>query len=405
MRARGSVGANISLAAVAAILGCGGGDDDGGIVEPPTEQILPSCLDVDVTCPADPPEVGAAGAHRVDQFDIRFRSCPGEPSLASFADPISVLIPADTISFSVTVDGGAGLTGMAILSLGDTTYIDPDTFYSEPFYHTPLEAAASSAVFPIDHRTAPSGDSCLTVLPIGEAGLAGTGGRVHIVTQRAPTDGIIDLELVVVDGVDVSEDEILAAGRAAAEAFAGSGELSIGEISFHTTDAVPPSIDGVGEEIDALRALELGTSERAISVFFIADFLDDPGALGEAGGIPGPIGVRGTAASGVTLSIDAHRYDGEVDVQMLGETLAHEVGHQMGLFHTSESDGVEHDYLPDTPECPASRDSDDDGEVSAEECLDLGGDNMMFWIAGEGISQVALSPIQTSVLRSSPATR
>ena len=40
-----------------------------------------------------------------------------------------------------------------------------------------------------------------------------------------------------------------------------------------------------------------------------------------------------------------------LDAQLLGETAAHEMGHQLGLFHTTESGGTEFDILTDTAEC------------------------------------------------------
>ena len=51
-------------------------------------------------------------------------------------------------------------------------------------------------------------------------------------------------------------------------------------------------------------------------------------------------------------------------------TCAHEVGHYLGLYHTSEHDGGAHDPIADTPECASG-----DGA-----CPD--GDNVMFWTGG-----------------------
>ena len=43
-----------------------------------------------------------------------------------------------------------------------------------------------------------------------------------------------------------------------------------------------------------------------------------------------------------------------LDAQLLGETAAHEMGHQLGLFHTTESGGTQFDILSDTLECQKS---------------------------------------------------
>jgi hypothetical protein len=74
--------------------------------------------------------------------------------------------------------------------------------------------------------------------------------------------------------------------------------------------------------------------------------------------------------------------------------MAHEVGHYLGLFHTTEQCGSNAtqcegfsipiaafnvDPIPDTPECPTSFDADRNGQVTADECLAADGLNLMFW--------------------------
>ena len=52
--------------------------------------------------------------------------------------------------------------------------------------------------------------------------------------------------------------------------------------------------------------------------------------------------------------------------------MAHEVGHWLGLRHTSERTGKTFDYIKDTPECPAHRDHNGDGRVDQAECAGAG---------------------------------
>jgi hypothetical protein len=98
-----------------------------------------------------------------------------------------------------------------------------------------------------------------------------------------------------------------------------------------------------------------------------------------------------------------------LDTQLLGETAAHEMGHQLGLFHTTEQGGTVFDIISDTAECAKrSRDNNSNGKMSAEECEFYGGDNVMFWTPwssssrSTGKKQETLSSHQQQVLKYSP---
>jgi hypothetical protein len=79
--------------------------------------------------------------------------------------------------------------------------------------------------------------------------------------------------------------------------------------------------------------------------------------------------------------------------------LMHEIGHFLGLFHTSESSGVVLDPLTDTPECGSEQDLDHDHSLSAFECAGHGGDNLMFWTgAGANLTPQQISVMADSVL-------
>jgi len=145
-------------------------------------------------------------------------------------------------------------------------------------------------------------------------------------------------------------------------------------------------------ELLALTA-DLPDDNRGINVFFVQGFTGYS-LLGKAGGIPGPPLLQGSYHSGVVLSTyDYYWYGPNKAASKVAETMAHEVGHQLGLFHTTESDGSFHDPLGDTPEC--TNDWNGDDLVDAWECEDDGGDNLMFWSAN--LSAV-LTPDQKYVI-------
>lgn len=139
------------------------------------------------------------------------------------------------------------------------------------------------------------------------------------------------------------------------------------------------------------------------NVFYIDDASgSNSGLLGIAPGIGGTLGIAGNR-NGVLIGLDGHLIGGQLNPDFVGETAAHEVGHLLGLFHTSERNGLVHDILADTPECDGvARDVNNDGMVSIAECLGFGATNLMFWI-GDGVTrQNKLTPDQAHVIIYSP---
>ncbi len=141
-------------------------------------------------------------------------------------------------------------------------------------------------------------------------------------------------------------------------------------------------------ELPELFALSAGAGRPSVAVFFVRDM---EVALGVSGGVPGPWGMHGLAGSGIALSLDVLDDYG----LRIGDVLAHELGHFLGLFHTTESDGTVLEPLPMTPSCPLDRDLDGDLMLLPEECAEFDGSNLMFW-AGVGRR---LLPQQRALIR------
>ena len=144
-----------------------------------------------------------------------------------------------------------------------------------------------------------------------------------------------------------------------------------------------------------------GSSRDALlsaNVFFIQGFGGElSSVLGISTGIPGTAGVHGQPGAGLVFSSEYLREgtDGS-GARLVGQVLAHELGHFLGLFHTSETAGFQYDPIDDTPTCPTIR----DGNLAA--CDDY--NNLMFPVASFR-DRVDISPEQAQVIRANPLTK
>jgi hypothetical protein len=163
------------------------------------------------------------------------------------------------------------------------------------------------------------------------------------------------------------------------------------EPSIATRYAVLREFDEVLELVATSQWPGLTPDSRLVLNVFVIQVFAVPAAgevLGVSAGIPGAAGVHGTRASGVVVSI-------RDDATLLGNVLAHEAGHFLGLFHTTEVYGRASDPLPDTPICSES------GWSNPRNCPGAG--NLMFPYAQPGATEVTED--QAAVLRSNPLVR
>ena len=391
---------NWLLGAALLLVGCPGGGGYEGINTPASVARDNGEIDP-ANCPADAQTLGIAGETTLATFPLNWSSDGLDGFLTDYR---YFVVPDDVRSLLVSVEQGERLTAINQLFLNGEVLIDlPTELYAAPFFHEPIEVA--TVTLPINDESLPIG-GCLAIDPVAYDTSESDIGRLHIVTRRdAAQDTEFRLNLIIVGDTEISDDELSDALGRMNDVYGDAGAPTIGETEAFDLEWPNIYLDAEGTELNALRAAFTHEDHRRLNVFFVQDFTE-VGTLGFAAGIPGPNGVPGTAASGVIISVDTHLNDDGTQLltDLMGETMAHEIGHQIGLFHTTEAEGGG-DPIADTPECTTAQDADGDGELTAEECVDLDGRNFMFWTASDDFAQPDMSPTQAAVLRDSVVAR
>ena len=228
--------------------------------------------------------------------------------------------------------------------------------------------------------------------------------------------GTIDLNLNFMPGCGLEPDDEAAGADmiTSIESVLRPAGLSLGSVQRFTLGKTDPALlrPWVSDEatLSTVRAL---SSDRppGLDITFVRALDDGPDGeyvghtLGIAGGLPGAPTFHGTSGSGIVAAVGPLINGDRVDGGALGFMLAHEIGHSLGLLHTTESTGNTHDVIADTAECPASADTDGDGKVLGAECSDFDAGNVMFWNIRQFIRRQvtpALSPTQADIALRSP---
>lgn len=122
--------------------------------------------------------------------------------------------------------------------------------------------------------------------------------------------------------------------------------------SYESSD-LDPSLGFAYTGSDQVRAVSAAESEPHIILVVGDQYPDGLDTFGVSAGLPGPLAA--TRSSYVTVSWMAHAGANltfaDWEVRMMGETMAHECGHYLGLFHPVETSLDGWDALGDTPQC------------------------------------------------------
>jgi hypothetical protein len=183
--------------------------------------------------------------------------------------------------------------------------------------------------------------------------------------------GVVNVALVYTGGLDqdplmtAAVDEALAMWRTLY--LAVGLELQVTTTNWDTQSLWPPGFGDGQTYTDIAASLPIGT----VQVVLVSQVEGFPTGMlyGMAGGIPGPLVDNGHSA----VMVDLMSHAGadvlftEEETRILAETMGHEVGHFLGLFHPNEIDLSGYDALDDTPEC-----------TDLDSCEKAMGENLMY---------------------------
>ena len=222
----------------------------------------------------------------------------------------------------------------------------------------------------------------------------------YIIESQNPGQTIdINFYLVGVPGVNASNaasNNNFNAMLNAVKTIYSNAQVNIGTVrymSLSSSDESKYSVIRDFNDIFRLTALSKSpgsssSDQLSVNVFLILDFAipEVPGLLGVSPGVPGTSGVHNTTGAGLVFS-SVNLNNSPAD---LGQTMAHEIGHFLGLRHTSEHGGGG-DPISDTAEC--------NDPQSGTACPDS--NNFMFPFSITGVSQQEVSNGQTRILKRS----
>lgn len=350
-------------------------------------------------------------------------------------------VPADALGFNVTVTGNAewhvgidALTspsgaevvrgyfphdGPSALALGSRGLGSISVPQSDDTATKPLEVGAWKLVAGgvIVDPTQPVDKGAKSVPP----GTAVTGTLQVVISIQRSGDGqfhggALDMHVYIPTGLRVHDPDPVHAIDAEQAKTDASLEKRIGvfyaelerlfgiergQVSFHPIDA-SFLVAETGDTRAALMAQANVAAPQALHVVLTnrLAYSDGDGLLGYSVGLPGAPNTVSTVRSSIAVAL----YD-EEPASNDAVTILHEMGHFVGLMHTTEEDGTT-DLLADTPACSLYTGASAGGKGSGGKgkpstCEDV--DNLM--TPAGPLHQTLVSPSQVRVVRGSPIYR
>lgn len=331
------------------------------------------------------------------------------------ASQITVTVPSGAQSVALVLDAGSHL-----VTAGTVTSPSGDKVFSFFEDVTTNRTDATDGVYTLlipnnPEVTLEPGDWKVNFLTDAADGFEGEVDAVFKTSPASANSLDLNLYFVGVDGLDAAtaqEDASFQSVLSNVEAVYGGAGIRFGQVNYLDVtgaDADKYTVLNPDTELKQLFTLSGDRSGRSLSFFFVSDIEGDSGftLLGLSGGVPGPPGIHGTTSSGVAVNMA----DFTDDPQSIEIIMAHEAGHYLGLYHTTEANGAAlapegrqpihgADHLSDTAHCADGSDADGNGILSASECSGADGGNLMFWSPAN--TSRALTSQQGTVMKTNP---
>ena len=278
---------------------------------------------------------------------------------------------------------------------------------------------------------------------------------LHVLTRPGPiaSTGALDLDVYIASAdltaaQAVGDPQMERLFRSVATVLGNAG-ICLGNVTFHDLPEWARvkysivNVDSTGPCDPLSQLFTLGLAQSPSVHLFLVDGLDvtDNGdqfqIAGIDGSIPGPSGVPGTVNGGAVVTLgnfgrevrpgDCSR--STLDLSRCGTdhmayVVAHEAGHWLGLYHSTERSGTLFDPLADTPTCacavcaptaerascadknPSGAATDMIGDFCASDAATCAGaSNLMFWLLDDARSNGSVTSQQAEVMRLNPAVR
>jgi hypothetical protein len=433
----------------------------GGVAGPATEPT--GCQKPLVESAFPSSQVQHLGSHPVGE-NVTFTVPPGQASLSIVSQAVSAL---DSITFQGQPVRNSAVPLRLVAPDGGVFYDDtlpfPEDPTTVPMFYGDVTPTIGTMTFPNTHAAlelvaggggVPSGEWQVTVNDFGfectqmpddcEGGSDAGVYDLTIVTRPAalPAQGTLDVAIYLVTETGLSSTTAPADSHfrrmiaSLVRVYEQAG-LCVGTITLHDVPdwakaryASAIDTDNAGSCDPLHQLFTLSQPGNTLNFFFVDGMASSAGhggrVVGYDGAIPGPSGFGGTISSGAAVSmadlgagscgatLDAF-HCGADEVALIA---AHEGAHWLGLYHTTEFDGVSFDPMVDTASCvcslcvpPSQREMCGEGPngaiVNTQTCGDgtvtCGGtDNLMFWQLS-AYTTGALTPEQAKVMLANPA--